>query len=141
MKQWIVFAIVSMIFAGFTSVIAKMGLTGISGELGLAVRTGFVFVLVFAITALHVPARDWAIAGRAQLLVARAFPGVTTTLSWLYYYKALKLGEVSTIALIDKGSIVIAVLLAAVILKEKITLNAMIGGALVISGILVIARK
>jgi transporter family protein len=140
MKPWILFAIVSMVFAGFTSVIAKMGLTGISGELGLAVRTGFVFVIVLAITIFHVPASQWA------SLDARNYwwlglSGVTTSLSWLYYYKALKLGEVSTIALIDKGSIVIAVLLAAVILKEKITLNAMIGGALVISGILVIARK
>lgn len=140
MKQWVLFAIISMVFAGFTSVIAKMGLTGISGELGLAVRTAFVFAIILAITAVAVPASQWG-ALNARNYWWLGLSGVTTSLSWLYYYKALKLGEVGTIALIDKGSIVIAVLLASLILKEQITPRMVLGGALVISGIVVIARK
>ncbi|MBV9126848.1 MAG: EamA family transporter, partial [Verrucomicrobia bacterium] len=99
MKPWLVFAILSAVFAGFTSVIAKLGLTGISGELGLAVRTVFVFVLVFIFAVFAVPGRDWSAlsAGNFWWL---GLSGVTTSLSWIFYYKALKDGEVSTLALI-----------------------------------------
>jgi transporter family protein len=67
--------------------------------------------------------------------------GVTTSLSWIFYYKALKDGEVSTIALIDKGSMVVAVIHAYFILKEQITWKTLAGGSLMIAGILIIARK
>jgi transporter family protein len=129
-----------MVFAGFTSVIAKMGLTGISGELGLTVRTVFVFLLVLIFAAIFVPPSHLAnmTAGNWFWL---GLSGVTTTLSWIFYYKALKDGEVSTIALIDKGSIIIAVLCAAFILKEQITLRVVMGGVLMIAGLLIIAKK
>jgi bacterial/archaeal transporter family protein len=140
MKPWILFAIISMVFAGFTSVIAKMGLTGITGELGLTVRTAFVFLFVLVFAAIFVPpshlgnmtAGNWFWLGLS---------GVTTTLSWIFYYKALKDGEVSTIALIDKGSIIVAVLCACFILKEQITLRVVFGGVLMITGLLIIAKK
>jgi len=140
MKTWVLQAIISMIFAGLTSVIAKMGLTGISGELGLALRTAFVFVLVSGFAAVTVPFGQW------KSLTSSNFwwlglSGVTTSLSWIFYYKALKDGSVSTIALIDKGSIVVAVLLAAFVLKEQITVKTVLGGLLILFGILVISRK
>lgn len=134
------FAVISMLFAGFTSVIAKMGLSGISGELGLTVRTLFVFgfVLIFALMFVnvgewrHLTQKNWLWLGLS---------GLTTSLSWIFYYKALKVGDVATIALIDKGSVVVAMLLAAVLLREHITLRMVAGAALIISGLLVIARK
>ncbi|NDG72798.1 MAG: EamA family transporter, partial [Proteobacteria bacterium] len=64
-----------------------------------------------------------------------------TSLSWIFYYKALKDGEVSTIALIDKGSMVVAVILAYLLLKEQITWKMIVGGSLMIAGIFIIARK
>lgn len=67
--------------------------------------------------------------------------GVTTTLSWVFYYKALKIGDVATVALIDKGSVVVAILLAWLLLKEVITLRIVLGAALIIAGLLVIAKK
>lgn len=140
MKPWIAYAIISMIFAGFTSVIAKLGLSGISGELGLAIRTCFVFVLVLTFAAFVVPLSQWSTLTRNNYLWL-GLSGVTTSLSWIFYYKALKDGEVSTIALIDKGSMVVAVLLAFFILKEQITTKTMLGGALMIAGLLIIARK
>ncbi len=140
MKPWILWAVMAMLFAGFTSTIAKLGLTGISGELGLAIRTIFVFVLVLTFAAFAVPAselsqltgRNWAWLGLS---------GATTALSWIFYYKALKQGEVATIALIDKGSILVAIVLAVLILKEQLTLRLIGGGALMLAGLLVIARK
>jgi len=140
MKPWIIYALISMVFAGFTSVIAKLGLAGISGELGLAVRTCFVFVLVLVFAILTVPASQLSVLSRGNYLWL-GLSGVTTALSWVFYYKAIKNGEVSTVALIDKGSMVVAVLLAALILKEQITARTLTGAAIIVVGLLVIARK
>ena len=140
MEKWVAYALLSMVFAGVTAVIAKVGLTGISGELGLAIRTVFVFVFVLALT--------WLLVSRAELgMVTRhnlawlGLSGLTTTLSWWFYYRALKVGEVSTIALIDKGSFVVAVILAWLFLKEQITARVVIGSVLILAGLVVVARK
>lgn len=140
MKQWIGYALLSMVFAGVTSVIAKLGLTGISAELGLAVRTAMVFLLVIGFAVVAVPAGEIASLTR-QNLFWLGLSAVATTLSWVFYYKALKDGEVSKLALIDKGSIIIAVLLAAVILKEHITTRTLVGAGFILIGLFVLARK
>ncbi|MEQ1842582.1 MAG: EamA family transporter [Verrucomicrobiales bacterium] len=140
MKPWVTYAILSMLFAGFTSVVAKMGLAGITGEVGLTVRTVFVAVLVIVFAVFAVSPGQLSALTRDNF-VWLGVSGLTTTLSWIFYYKALKDGEVSTIAVIDKASMVVAVLLAFFILKEKITPRTMAGGALMIAGLLVIARK
>ena len=107
MKPWCLYAVISMLFAGFTSVIAKLGLAGISGELGLAVRTCFVFIFVLAFTSTAVSGGEVSALARGNLLWL-GLSGVTTAASWIFYYKAIKQGEVSTVALIDKGSVVVA---------------------------------
>src|SRR4051794_6749208 len=140
MKTWIIYAIISMVFAGFTSVIAKLGLSGISGELGLAIRTCFVFVFVLAFAVLTVPGGQLATLGRTNYIWL-GLSGITTAVSWVFYYKAIKDGQVSTVALIDKGSMVVAVLLAALILKEQITARTVAGAAVMAAGLLIIARK
>jgi transporter family protein len=140
MEKWIAYAVVSMLFAGATSVVAKAGLDGISGELGLAIRTGFVFVFVMAVCAMLVPWGELAAVTRHNVLWL-GISAVTTTLSWVFYYKALKAGEVSTIALIDKGSFVVAVLLAWLFLKEQITIRVVMGSVLILAGLVIVARK
>jgi len=139
MERWIVYAFISMAFAGFTSVIAKLGLSGISGDLGLAVRTCFVFVLVLMFAATVVPGSELASLD-ARNLSWLALSAVTTAGSWIFYYKAIELGEVSTVALIDKGSVVIAVLLSFWILHEAVTTAKLIGATLIVAGLLVMAR-
>ncbi|MDM0038957.1 EamA family transporter [Variovorax sp. J22G21] len=139
MEKWILYAMVSMAFAGFTSVIAKLGLAGISGDLGLAVRTSFVFAFVLMFAAAVVPF------DQVRSLTPRnigwlALSGVTTAGSWVFYYKAIKLGEVSTVALIDKGSVVVALVLAWLLLGETLTAPKLIGGAMMVGGLIVIAR-
>jgi transporter family protein len=140
MEKWIAYAFISMIFAGFTSVVAKMGLVDITGELGLTIRTLFVSVFVLGFAAFAVPVQELATLNRMNLLWL-GLSGVTTTLSWIFYYKALKIGDVATVALIDKGSVVVAILLAWLLLKEVITLRIVLGAALIIAGLLVIAKK
>jgi len=140
MEKWVAYALLSMVFAGVTAVIAKVGLTGISGELGLAVRTVFVFVFVLALAWLLVPRAELGAVTRHNL-VWLGLSGLTTTLSWWFYYRALKVGEVSTIALIDKGSFVVALALAWLFLKEQITARVVIGSVLILAGLVVVARK
>lgn len=140
MERWVLYAFISMFFAGFTSVIAKQGLAGISAELGLTIRTLFVciFVLVFAVLAVA-PAEIKSL--QKVNYVWLGLSGMTTALSWIFYYKALKVGDVATVALIDKGSVVIAILLAWLLLKEVITLRIVLGAALIIVGLGIIAKK
>jgi transporter family protein len=140
MEKWVVYALISMLFAGFTSVIAKMGLAGISGELGLTIRTLFVSLLVAGFAVYAIPTQDFATLNRANIFWL-GLSGVTTTLSWIFYYKALKLGDVATVALIDKGSVVVAILLAWLLLKEVITLRIIIGATLIVGGLLVMVKK
>ncbi|TQC96302.1 EamA family transporter [Moraxellaceae bacterium AER2_44_116] len=140
MEKWIAYAFISMAFAGFTLVIAKMGLAGISGELGLTIRTLFVSLFVLGFAAFSVSMQELPAVGRMNL-VWLGLSGVTTTISWIFYYKALKVGDVATVALIDKGSVVVAIVLASLLLKEVITLRMMTGAALIVAGLLVIAKK
>ncbi|MBW9333869.1 EamA family transporter [Herbaspirillum sp. RU 5E] len=139
MERWIAYAFISMAFAGFTSVIAKLGLTGISSDLGLAIRTCFVFVFVLMFAAAVVPAAQLD-AVTWQNILWLGLSGVTTAVSWVFYYKAIKAGDVSTVALIDKGSVIVALLMAVWILNEVITPAKLIGAALIAAGLLVISR-
>ena len=139
MEKWIAYAFVSMLFAGFTSVIAKLGLSGISADLGLAIRTCFVFVFVLMFAAAVVPTEQ------LSLLTSRNFfwlglSGVTTAISWVFYYKAIKAGDVSTVALIDKGSVVVALALSVWVLHEALTTAKLVGALLILAGLIVIAR-
>lgn len=140
MEKWVLYALIAMVFAGCTSVIAKLGLTDISGELGLAVRTVFVFALVIPFALLTVPQQELARLGPQQVGWLAA-SGLTTAISWVFYYKALKLGEVSTVALIDKGSFVVAIVLAWWLLKEPVTLRTWLGAGLILAGLFVVARR
>lgn len=140
MPQWMIFALISMVFAGFTSVVAKLGLAGISGELGLTVRTLFVFVFVLLFACATVPVAAWG-GLTPKNWWWLGVSGITTSVSWIFYYKALKVGDVATIALIDKGSVVVAMLLAAVVLREHITGRMVLGASFIVGGLLIIARK
>ena len=140
MERWVIYAIISMLFAGFTSVVAKQGLVGISAELGLTVRTIFVciFVLVFAV--IVVDPDEIKLLQKVNYTWL-AISAITTAGSWIFYYKALKIGNVATVAVIDKGSVVIAILLAWWLLKEAVTLRLVLGALLILAGLFVIAKK
>ena len=140
MKPWLVDAFIAMAFAGVTTVIAKQGLAGVSAELGIGVRTVFVFFFVMAFVLFAVPMAEVKAIDSASLgwLAISAF---TTAVSWVYFYKALKHGEVATVALIDKGSVVVAVILAWLFLKEVLTLRLVLGAAMIVAGLVIISRK
>jgi transporter family protein len=140
MPTWIFYAILSMFFAGLTAVIAKFGLKNVSGDTGVAIRTTFVFLLVWlnALASRHI--RDVTQLTSKDVLFL-AISGLTTTLSWIFYYRAIKMGDVSVVAVIDKASIVITLLLSFWLLKEPFTWRIAIAACLIISGLLVLTLK
>lgn len=140
MKQFQIFAIISMIFAGLTSVIAKAGLKNVSGDTGLAVRTSFVFVLIWLNVFVFNHVKDFSNLTKRDILLL-GFSGVTTTISWIFYYKAIKIGNVSEVALIDKASILITLTLSILFLNEQFTWKIAVGGLMIIGGLLVLTIK
>lgn len=140
MKPWLAHAFIAMVFAGITTVIAKQGLAGVSAELGIAVRTLCVFFFVMAFAIFAVPLHEIK-AIDASSLGWLALSALTTAISWIYFYKALKHGDVATVALIDKGSVVVAVILAWLLLKEVLTLRIVLGAILIVAGLIVISRR
>jgi transporter family protein len=140
MKPWIIFAILSMMFAGFTSVIAKFGMKNVSADVALMVRTTMVFVLVILNAVAFNRVREVNALTKADIAFL-CLSGLTTTLSWIFYYKAIKAGEVSVVAAIDKASVVITILLALFLLKEPLTPKLAIGAGLIVLGTFVLIWK
>lgn len=140
MERWITYALISMLFAGFTSVIAKYGMKNVSGDTALVVRTSMVFLLVWlnAFAFNHLGKLN---ALSKKDIMFLCLSGVTTTISWVFYYRAIKEGNVSVVATIDKASIVVTLLLSFVILKEPFTWQIGVAAALITSGLLILIYK
>lgn len=138
--NWVHWSLLSAFFAGLTAVLAKAGVTGIDSHLATAVRTSVVLLIVWGIAfAAARPSEMAEYSGRTWAFLALS--GVATGLSWLCYFRALQLGEAAKVAPIDKLSVVFVILLAAVFLKEKIGVQQLAGGALIVAGAIVLAWK
>ena len=131
--MWVIFAILSAVFAALTSILAKIGIEGVNSNLATAVRTVvivFMAWLMVFITGNQNGIMD--ISKKSWLFLILS--GLATGASWLCYYKALQLGEASKVVPIDKLSIVITIILAFIFLGEQITLKTLIGCCLIVIG-------
>ncbi|MCS6906025.1 MAG: EamA family transporter [Bacteroidia bacterium] len=140
MKQYHLFALLSMFFAGLTAVLAKLGLKNVSGDTGLAVRTVFVFIFVWLNIFAFNPLKDFSKLTIKDVLFL-AISALTTSLSWIFYYKAIKIGNVSEVALIDKASILITIILSILFLKEPISWKIATGCFLILGGLWILTSK
>jgi transporter family protein len=138
--NWFVWALLSAVFAGLTAVLAKVGVGEIDSNLATAIRTTVVLVFTWAIALAVVPAGALAGLPRRTWLFL-TLSGIATGLSWLCYFRALQLGEASRVAPIDKLSVVFAIALAVIFLRERLTWHQWLGGALIVAGALIIAWK
>ncbi len=140
MERWIIYALISMLFAGITSVIAKYGMKNVSGDTALVVRTSTVFLLVWlnAFAFKHI---DSISALTKKDIIFLCISGLTTTMSWVFYYRAMKEGSVSVVATIDKASIVVTLLLSFLLLKEPLTWQIGLAALLITSGLLILIYK
>ena len=134
--MWLVLALLSAVFAALTSILAKVGIEGIDSNLGTAIRTLVVFFMACGMVCLtgakvsltEISPRTW---------VFLVLSGIATGASWLCYFKALQIGDVSKVAPIDKTSIVFTILMAVVFLHEELTLKVAVGGAFITVGTLI----
>lgn len=140
METWLIYALPAIVFAGLTSVIAKFGLKEINADLGLAICTAAVFVLVWVLVFAQKSWTDWQKL-TPQTLTFLLLSGATTAAMWVFYYRAMKMGNVSFIAAIDKGSIVITLILSFWLLKEPITPKILVGAGLILAGMFVLVWK
>ena len=137
METWVIYAILSMIFAGLTSVLAKYGLQNINPDLGLGIRTTTIFFLITTFNFATDKLKDFPLLTKNQLMLLMV-SGLTTTLSWIFYYRAMKDGLVSYVAAIDKGSIIITLILSFTLLKEPMTPKVLMGAGLIFLGTVVL---
>jgi len=128
-------ALGSAIFAGITAVLAKKGVEGVPSNLALAIRVAVVLVFAVAIAFVTNQADVRSVTQRQWTFLALS--GVATGLSWLCYFRALKLGPVAKVAPIDKLSFVLAMILGVLFLKEKPAPNVWIGAAVIVAGVLI----
>ena len=131
--MWFVFAVLSAIFAAITSILAKIGIEGVNSNLATAIRTVVVVLMAWGIVALtnaqsgiaEISKRSW---------IFLTLSGLATGASWLCYFKALQLGDASKVVSVDKFSIVITLVMAAVFLHEQFTVKTIIGSVLITFG-------
>lgn len=135
--MWIFYALLSALFAAITSILAKLGMANVNSNLATAIRTIVVLVMAWGIVLFNgtykeisnITQKSWIFLGLS---------GLATGLSWLFYFKALQMGDASKVIPIDKFSVVISMILAFVILKEAITAKTLIGGILITLGTFVL---
>ena len=143
METWKIQAILAALFAGLTSVLAKSGMKNLGPDVSLALRTCVVFTLVMINMLVWTAAKPVAAFRAAQPrdLMLLALSGVTTSLSWIFYYRAMKTGTVSFVSLVDKGSIIVTLLLSVLVLREEFTRQTAVGAGLILAGIIVLNWK
>lgn len=134
--MWLVFAILSAVFAAMTSILAKIGIDGVNSNLATAVRTVVVVIMAWAMV--FITNTQGGITGISKKSwIFLILSGIATGVSWLCYYKALQIGEASKVVPVDKLSVVITLILAFVFLHEEFTVKSLIGCVLIGAGTLV----
>ena len=137
MNMWIIFAILSAVFAALTSILAKVGIEGVDSNLATAVRTVVVVIMAWAMVFITNTQSGLSQISRKSWIFL-ILSGIATGASWLCYYKAIQLGDVSEVVLVDKLSVVITLILAFVFLHEEFTVKSVIGCILIGAGTLFI---
>ena len=134
--MWIVFALLSAVFAALTSILATVGIDGVNSNLATAIRTVVVVIMSWGMVFLtnsqggisDISKKSW---------IFLILSGIATGISWLCYYKALQMGDTSKVVPIDKLSVVITLILAFVFLHEQFTIKSLIGCILIGAGTLI----
>ena len=133
--MWLILALGSALFASLTSILAKIGVSGVNSNLATAIRTTVVLVMSWGIVFLT-DAQNGAMEITRRSWLFLILSGLATGASWLCYYKALQFGNTAKVVSVDKLSVVFTVVLAALILHEQLTPKSVLGCALIAAGTL-----
>ena len=138
--MWKVYAVLSALFAALTAIFAKVGVKDVNSDLATAIRTSVILVLTWGIVLFGQHVSEIREVNK-NTWVFLVLSGVATGLSWLFYFKAIQLGDVARVAPIDKLSVVITILLAFIFLHEQVNLRVVIGALLITAGSVLMLMK
>jgi transporter family protein len=138
--MWVFYALLSAFFASLTAIFAKIGVKDVNTDLATAIRTVVILVLAWSIAFFRGGTNSFHTITKHSLLFL-VLSGLATGMSWIFYFKALQLGNVSQVAPIDKLSVALTIILAVVILKEPINAKEILGAGLIVAGSLVLIWK
>jgi transporter family protein len=138
--MWWIFALLSALFAALTAIFAKVGIKNIDTNLATAIRTVIILILTWSIVffgkksvyGMELTRQNW---------IFLILSGLSTGLSWLFYFKALQLGKVAQVAAVDKLSVALAIILSVVFLHEHLNLKTALGALLIIAGTIVLITR
>ena len=134
-KMWMLYAVLAAVFAALTSILAKMGISGVESNLGTAIRTGVVLIMAWVIVFARGKQAQLKSIDKKELLFI-GLSGIATGASWLCYYYAIQNGEISVVVPIDKLSIIVTVIFSYFVFKEKLSKKAFAGLCLMVGGTL-----
>lgn len=137
MHTWLIYAFLSALFAAFTAILAKIGVKNVNSNVATAIRTIVILLFAWGIVFAQGTYKQIASISKVSMLFL-ILSGIATGLSWLFYFRALQLGEASKVSPIDKLSLVLTIVLAAIILKEKVNVAIIIGAVLMSVGAIII---
>ena len=138
--MWRLYALLSALFAALTAIFAKVGVKDVNSDLATAIRTTVILILTWGIVLFGQHITEIKNLSRNTLLFL-ILSGVATGMSWLFYFKAIQIGDVSKVAPIDKLSVVFTILLAFIFLKEQVDLKVVIGALLITAGSVMMLMK
>lgn len=136
--MYLIYALMSSVFASLTAIFIKLGLSDINSNLATAIRTIIILIMSWIIV-FYTNSFENIKSINSKNLIFLIVSGITTGLSWIFYFKALQIGEVAKVTVIDKLSIVFTIILAFIFLKETISLKTIIGIVLIFAGTLIIS--
>ncbi len=135
--MWWIYALLSALFASLTAIFSKVGVQNVNSNLATAIRTIVILIVAWAIVFARGEAKQIAVVSK-QNFIFLIISGIATGLSWIFYFKALQVGKVSQVAPVDKLSVALTIVLAAIFLHESISLKMAIGSLLIIAGTFVL---
>lgn len=136
--NWMVAAFLSAVFAAATSILAKIGIKDVNSNLATAIRTVVILIFAWGIVFFQGTHKELLSLSRTTIIFL-VLSGIATGLSWLFYFRALQLGEASKVVPIDKLSLVLTIMMAFVFLKEKASLQVILGATLMTIGTIIIS--
>ncbi len=137
--MWWFYALLAALFAALTAIFAKIGVENVNSNLATAIRTVVVLIMIWLIVFFRNEARISELSTRNWTFLI--ISGVATGLSWIFYFKALQIGEVSKVAGIDKLSLALTVIFAVIFLGETLTWKTAVGAGLIIAGTFFLIMK
>jgi transporter family protein len=138
--MWLVYALLSALFAALTAIFAKLGIANVNSNLATGIRTVVILIMVWCIVMARGEAKGISTLSK-QNIIFLIISGIATGLSWLFYFKALQLGNVSQVAPVDKLSVALTIILAVIFLGETLSLKNAIGTGLIIIGTFILVFK